>query len=121
MREPRYARGTLQAAARTWESGGGSCPAAAQQRVLAALAPPVRDGVKGVAVLLSWVQVRRLPRRVYLLAGDLGERREGLGIGVVVKHVLAGPPAPSGYPLASITPAAIAAFISASVATMYLC
>lgn len=42
-------------------------------------------------MLLSWVQIRRLPRRAFLLAGDLGERREGLGIGVVVKHVLAGP------------------------------
>jgi len=27
----------------------------------------------------------------FLLAGDLGERREGLGIGVVAEHVLAGP------------------------------
>src|SRR5260370_29495126 len=55
-------------------------------------------GSKRVAVLLSWVQIRQLPRRAFLLAGDLGERREGLGIGVVVKHVLAGPRRAVGVP-----------------------
>src|SRR5580658_7880217 len=44
------------------------------------------------------VPVRQLPRRVVLLAGDLGERREGLGIGVVVQHVLAGPLRAVGVP-----------------------
>ena len=44
------------------------------------------------------MQVRLLPGRAFLLAGDLGERREGLGVGVVVKHVLASPLRAVGVP-----------------------